>query len=46
DQARSSLRFSLGRFNTSEEILKTAELVLATVRELRNQHQSIHQKSG
>lgn len=46
DQARSSLRFSLGRFNTSEEIQKAAELVIATVRELRYQHQSIHQKSS
>lgn len=35
DQARCSLRFGLGRFNTSEEVDRAVEMVASAVRELR-----------
>ena len=34
-QAKSSLRFSLGRFNTQEEIETAAEMVVSAVQKLR-----------
>jgi cysteine desulfurase len=36
DQAKASLRFSLGRGNTREEVERTIELVRGSVEELRN----------
>jgi cysteine desulfurase len=35
DEARSSLRFSLGRFTTEEEVRNAAAIVIETVKSLR-----------
>lgn len=37
EQARASIRFGLGRFNTDQEIDTAAEIVVAAVRQLRRQ---------
>jgi cysteine desulfurase len=41
DQARSTLRFSLGRFNTGEDVEFAARRVIETVTELRRLRQMI-----